>query len=505
MKPQRVSGAAFARRACARAGAGGADPFLGLAKALTEEAHGEGVGLPELLAPGQDAAALAAHLRDAKGDPGYTFGGALGRLTESLRKEGRILGYETAKLVLVIDQLEELFTVAAITPEVRRAFVGLLGGLARSGHVWVIATLRADFWPLVAEMPELVALAEGDGRLDLAPPSLAEQAEIIRKPAAAAGLNFEVHSHAGVGLDATLAEHAAAAPGVLPLLSFTLDELYRDARRRGEDVLTYASYEALGGLQGAIAKRAEEVAAALPPAAQAALPSVLRALATTSNLSDAIAVSRSAALAEFPAGSPARQLVDAMIAARLLIAEGGDAAPTVRLAHEALIARWRRAADQLASDRRDLETRALAEEQFNRWRNAGRSTSWLLRNPDLANAVDLNARWGDELRRRCATTSGSRADARASARPSSRSRRRCSSSSPPAPSGSGASPIGSSGGRNTRSRCRPRRPTASSSISRNNSAASPASRSTPSATCCSAPAICKTNSSRRASRATRFA
>lgn len=397
MKPQRVSGAAFARRACARAGAGGADPFLGLAKALTEEAHGEGVGLPELLAPGQDAAALAAHLRDAKGDPGYTFGGALGRLTESLRKEGRILGYETAKLVLVIDQLEELFTVAAITPEVRRAFVGLLGGLARSGHVWVIATLRADFWPLVAEMPELVALAEGDGRLDLAPPSLAEQAEIIRKPAAAAGLNFEVHSHAGVGLDATLAEHAAAAPGVLPLLSFTLDELYRDARRRGEDVLTYASYEALGGLQGAIAKRAEEVAAALPPAAQAALPSVLRALATTSNLSDAIAVSRSAALAEFPAGSPARQLVDAMIAARLLIAEGGDAAPTVRLAHEALIARWRRAADQLASDRRDLETRALAEEQFNRWRNAGRSTSRLLRNPDLANAVDLNARWGDEL------------------------------------------------------------------------------------------------------------
>ena len=112
----------------------------------------------------------------------------------------------------MIDQLEELFTVATIASETRRAFVALLGGLARSGHVWVIATLRADFWPLAAEMPELVALAEGEGRLDLAPPSLAEQAEIIRKPAAAAGLSFEVHPRAGVGLDATLAEHAAAAP-----------------------------------------------------------------------------------------------------------------------------------------------------------------------------------------------------------------------------------------------------------------------------------------------------
>ena len=197
-------------------------------------------------------------MREATGDPGYAFGGALGRLSESLRKEGRILAYETAKLVLVIDQLEELFTVSTIATEVRRAFVDLLGRLARSGHVWVIATLRADFWPLAAEMPQLVALAEGDGRLDLAPPSLAEQAEIIRKPAAAAGLRFEVHPRAGVGLDAVLAEHAAAAPGVLPLLSFTLDELYRDARRRGEDLLTYASYDALGGLHGAIAKRAEE-------------------------------------------------------------------------------------------------------------------------------------------------------------------------------------------------------------------------------------------------------
>jgi hypothetical protein len=166
-----------------------------------------------------------------------------------------VLAYEDAKLILVIDQLEELFAVPDIGAEERRRFIALLGGLARSGAVWVIVTLRVDFWHRAAEIPELVALAEGQGRLDVAAPSLAELAEMIRKPAQAAGLSLEAHAETGLGLDAVLAEHAAAAPGVLPLLSFTLDKLYKEVKARGETVLTHASYAALGGLEGAIAKR----------------------------------------------------------------------------------------------------------------------------------------------------------------------------------------------------------------------------------------------------------
>ena len=82
-----------------------------------------------------------------------------------------------------------------------------------------------------------------------------------------------------------LAEDAAAAPGALPLLSFTLDELYKNAKARGATVLTHASYEALGGLEGAIAKRADEIVGGLPAAAQAALPRVLRALTTVTRRS----------------------------------------------------------------------------------------------------------------------------------------------------------------------------------------------------------------------------
>jgi WD40 repeat protein len=399
MKPQRISGMAFLRRAVFRPGSEGADLILGLAKALTR-ADGGNVGLPELIGPRQDSGQLAAYLRSAAGNPEYLFASALGRLTDAERKSGRLLAFEDAKLILVVDQLEELFTALGIGAEERRLFIELLAGLARSGTIWVIATLRADFWHRAADVPDLVALAEGQGRIDLAAPSPAELAEMIRRPAQAAGLSFEAHASSGLGLDAVLAEHAAAAPGALPLLSFTLDELYRTAKSRDSTVLTHASYEALGGLEGAIANRAEEIMAGLSAPAQTALPRVLRALTTVTSTTDQTPVARSASLDSFAEGLPARTLVDAFVAARLLVAASeGGAAATVRLAHEALISRWQRARDQLAADRRDLETRTLIERQFERWSQASGSAhrQLLLRNPDLANASDLAGRWSDEL------------------------------------------------------------------------------------------------------------
>jgi tetratricopeptide (TPR) repeat protein/energy-coupling factor transporter ATP-binding protein EcfA2 len=398
MKPQRISGMAFLRRAVFRPGSEGTDIFRGLANALTR-ADRQDIGLPELIAFGQDPGQLATHLRSAVGAPGYVFSNTLGNLTQAGRRSGGLLAFEEAKLILVVDQFEEVFTASGIMPEDRRLFIQLLAGLARSGTVWIIVTLRADFWHRAAEIPELLALAEGQGRIDLAAGSPAELAEMIRKPAQAAGLAFEQHPETGLALDAVLAEDAAAAPGALPLLSFTLDELYKRAKSRGEAQLMHASYEALGGLEGAIAKRADELMASLPMAARAALPRVLRALTTVSGTPEQVPVARSAPLASFGEASPARILVDAFTAARLLVAASEGGSSTVRLAHEALISRWLRARDQLAADRRDLETRTLVERQFGRWRDAsGRARRLLLlRNPDLANAVDLARRWGDEL------------------------------------------------------------------------------------------------------------
>ena len=258
------------------------------------------VGLPELLSPGQSAAELAAHLREAPDKPGFVFAGALARLTEAARSSGHLLAFESAKLIVVIDQLEELFTTTSISAEDRRLFLRLIGGLARSGAVWVVATLRADFWHRAAESPDLLDLAQGAGRLDLAAPSPAELAEVIRKPAQAAGLAFEIHEQRGLTLDAVIAQDAQGASGVLPLLSFVLDALYaEDVAKGGGSRLTFATYAALGGLQGAMSRRAEETVAALADDARAAVPRVLRLLVTVAGGSEQAKVALARKLARF--------------------------------------------------------------------------------------------------------------------------------------------------------------------------------------------------------------
>ncbi|WP_292369953.1 hypothetical protein [Mesorhizobium sp.] len=101
-------------------------------------------------------------------------------------------------------------------------------------------------------------------------------------------------------------------------------------------VLTFAHYRALGGLEGAIARRADEVVDLLAPEIQEALPAVLDAL-TTASPSDETVTARPALLTEV-AGTPARSaLVKALIDARLLVSDedaGGHV--VVRVAHEAL-------------------------------------------------------------------------------------------------------------------------------------------------------------------------
>ena len=400
MKPQRIEGVAFLRRVVFRPGSAQQDLILGLAKALTQGAAQERVGLPELLAPGQTVDDLAAYLRGSIGASAFVFSTALGRVTEAARASKRILPHESAKLILVIDQFEELFTLARITAEDRTAFVRLLQSLARSGVVWIIASMRADFWHRILDVPELVALAQGQGRLEVPPPSPAEVAEMIRKPAQAAGLTFQTHPQSGLGLDTVLAEDAASEPGVLPLLSFALDELYsEDVHRCGGNELCFRQYEVLGGLAGAIAKRADQILDALPEKARAASPRVLRALATLGGVNHTTPVARSVPLDSFPLGSETRMVVDAFIEGRLLVASTEGETAIVRIAHEALISRWKRASDQLTADRRDLEMRALIERQYARWREADEKVrpQLLLRDPDLANALDLQERWGDEL------------------------------------------------------------------------------------------------------------
>jgi hypothetical protein len=269
--PNAVFGTASWRRVSMRPSGHPRGPLAALAEALVGAD-----GLPEL-ADAYPGLALAEVLGGLQGDPAGPVAAAMQARQAADRQSGSLPAYGVTRLVLVVDQLEDLFNLGDTTSQQRREFVACLHALVAVGEIYVIVAMRSAFWHRAAELPRLMQLSDGWGRMDLSPPSPAELAEIIRKPAEVAGLHYEVDPRTGVGLDATIAEDAAAELGVLPLLSFVLEMLYFDCvKRHGGRTLTHEAYSRLGGLRGAIATRAEETVARLPEAARSAIPRVLR-------------------------------------------------------------------------------------------------------------------------------------------------------------------------------------------------------------------------------------
>lgn len=291
-------------------------------------------------------------------------------------------------LVLIVDQLEEAFTDDRIAPAERDAFFEAIDALARSGVVWVLATMRSDAYSRIAEVPALVALKEGEGQFDLMPPSVREIGQIIRLPAAAAGLHFETRPNTAEKLDDVIRDAAARNPNALPLLQFLLEELY--LRRSKDDALTFAAYDELGGVEGALVQRAETVLAGVGEVARAALPAVVRELVTFGLDDESRAVRRIAPRSAF-ASAGANQLVDALLEARLLIsASDSSGAPVVSLAHEALLEFWPRVKGLVDEDRELLLIHARLEGAAREWERNARSADLLLsRGKPLAEARGL--------------------------------------------------------------------------------------------------------------------
>lgn len=391
------------RRVVMRPGDAGGDPLLALARAIVLGDPSKGEGLPELAGTRMSAEELATHLASG-GDPTFLFTRTLRELAAAERTKLALLPHEQARMVLVIDQLEEIFTRPESREERRSAFTRIIAALAASGVVWVIATMRPDLLHRLDEAKGLRELLERGARLTLAAPDAAQLLEIIRQPAQAAGLAFGTDPSSGLALDAMLANEAAAEPGVLPLLSVMLDDLYvRDVERAGTGgLLTVASYRALGGLRAAIGQRAERKLQAIQepdPAAADALPSVLRALVSAGSSGDTL-TAKPLPLATFPTSSPQRRLIDAFVGAdaRLLTVEDRGKGPEVRLAHEALIENWPRAKRIVAESQNFIRVRDDIEAMRRKWKAAKRKSELLLpRGLPLAEAEDIVATHGDEL------------------------------------------------------------------------------------------------------------
>jgi WD40 repeat protein len=277
--------------------------------------------------------------------------------------------------LLIVDQLEELFTVCSDDAS-RTTFLDSLLDLRETGSASIVVALRADFYGRCAEHPRLAA-ALAEHQLLLGPMRVGELRRAIDGPARAGGLRLEA------GLIDTLLADVDSEPGALPLLSHAL---YESWGRRDGRVLTRAGYLAAGGVRGAIAQTAEKVFSGCRPREQVLMRRMFLRL---TELGDATGDTRRrvsvADLVPEHRGEEAAEVVERLASARLLVVDNESA----EIAHEALIREWPRLRGWLAEDREKLRMLQQLTSAARSWEEAGRDEADLYRGPRLAAAEEL--------------------------------------------------------------------------------------------------------------------
>lgn len=283
-----------------------------------------------------------------------------------------------AEVLLFVDQFEELFTAV---PGKAELFVAALAEVVATPRVRVVVTIRSDFYHRCLELPLLAALLE-TGQFPLSAPGDTLY-EMITRPAERAGLAFEE------GLVGRILSDTGRGPGALPLLAYTLDELYRTRGTAG--ALSRAAYDGLGGVQGAIGTRAEATFQRLDEQAQAAFSRVFRELVEIDERG--LATRRRAEVARIAGDEAALRLVDSFTAARLLVrdAESGRE-PVVSVAHEALFSSWIRLGRWIELVREDLHVLRRFRAAAREWHENGRSDAYRWQHERLVPVYEMISR-----------------------------------------------------------------------------------------------------------------
>ena len=271
-----------------------------------------------------------------------------------------------ATVLICVDQLEELFTLSG-SDEADR-FLAMLRHAAESAgsQIFVVATVRSDFLGAVQTQATLreVSFAE----LLVNPMSMASIGEIIEGPAAVANLELEP------GLVQAML-HDTEGEGALPLLAFTLRELW-EHRTGGR--LTLRDYrDQLGGLTGSVARAAEGVLAGRPAMSGQEESELHQAFLSLVRINDEGRFTRRPAQwSDLPAR--VQPLLEQFVQARLLVSQQDVGSRRLEVAHEALFNAWGRLATWLNHDRAFLFWRKRLDQALESWVANSKSREWLL-------------------------------------------------------------------------------------------------------------------------------
>jgi tetratricopeptide (TPR) repeat protein len=286
----------------------------------------------------------------------------------------------TDRLLLVVDQWEELYTICR-DETARETFIKQLLDAATGAGCSVVITLRGDFFGDALSDRRLSDGLQG-GVVNIGPMTRRELQEAVVKPAEKVSLRFEE------GLDTRILQDVGDEPGNLALLEFLLAELWE--KRRGGELL-HESFAAIGGVRGAIAERAEHAFGRLSsPEQDAARWALVQLVAPGEGTLDS---RRRASLEAFDATE--REVIAKLTHERLLVTTRDEAGrDVVEMGHEALIREWQRLREWVNDDREFLRLLVRLEQQADGWEAESKPPDLLLQTRRaLAEAEELiNAR-----------------------------------------------------------------------------------------------------------------
>lgn len=302
-------------------------------------------------------------------------------IDRALRRAEERLGAH--QLLLVVDQIEELFTQCTDADE-RARFLTVLDCVATAlpGHEpsetsSVVATMRSDFYAQALSYPVLARALEQ--RSKAVSPLLREDVvEVITQPARMIGLKLEpglvdlILNDLGV-LTASAPNPPEGSGTVLPLVSHLLDTMWE--RRRGGQ-LTIANYRGTGGVLGSIAAAAEQAWEQLDERGRVLARAMFVHLVYVTNTGTDVKIRRPLGqLVAFEGDDTGagRRVIDHFVNARVLVVDGDD----VELIHDAVIATWPRLASWIQEDRSYSALRQQIETDAAHWDGAERNSSLL--------------------------------------------------------------------------------------------------------------------------------
>ncbi len=294
----------------------------------------------------------------------------------------------THRVLLIADQFEEIYTLCA-EEKVRRSFLdSLLASFPSSSaqseynHV-LITTMRADFLGNALSYPQFGDLLQ-NGDVKIRSMNREELTQVIAKPAERLGVGFEA------GLVERILNDVDSEPGNLPLLEFALTELWK--RRNGKQ-LTHDAYEAIGEVQGALARHADENYRKLSEAEQEQVRRIFIQLVQPGEVTeDTRRLATKAELNQANWGL-VKQLADARL---VVTSRNGDNQETVEVVHEALIRNWGELRQWMDTDRSFRAWQERVRSAMLQWEQMQRDEGALLRGATLAEAEEkLNQRRED--------------------------------------------------------------------------------------------------------------